>query len=210
MGVSHRNKAETLRYYTILGVRIRRELAKSGLNQAEFMRDFNVAPNTFKTAKDGGVCSGWLQSLLLRELDCSADDLLPVTWTTADVERELEEERRELSRALRECPPPAPPSVQPLADGPKSAVLPRARKVTIVDDIVKPGQTWEWQSPTGKPRVMLVQWIQQGPFHNPQAHGINPQTGKHLQVTLSILRKGHLGARKVAEIDGYVFEKKSA
>lgn len=68
---------------------------------------------------------------------------------------------------------------------------------------VKVGQVWSWEQPDGNRREMLVQRFQNGPGWAKRVVGIHPQSGRPLQVLLSTLERGLLGARLERVIEGY-------
>jgi len=68
---------------------------------------------------------------------------------------------------------------------------------------IAPGQVWQWRTPSGELRTMLVQRITNGPGFVRRAWGINPQTGRKLQVMTSRLARGESGAELVRVIEGY-------
>lgn len=198
MSRQYPHSAEETRLHEILGARIRRLMAERDMSEVDLVKATGLSQGAVNKAKNGDRVSPYTLWRIQTELDASDSEFWPASASAKDLDVELK-------TAPRDAPPPA--VVGPLADGPKSATYSKIRRVTVVDPVVKPGQTWTWKSTTGYERTMFVQWLQKGPFHNTQAHGINPQSGRHLQVSLTILKRGQQEARLLSEVPDFVFEK---
>lgn len=197
MSRQYPHSAEETRLHEIVGARIRRLMAERGINETSLVKMTGLSQGAINKAKLGDRVSPYTLWRIQTELDASDGEFYPVTATNQDLDRELRQ-------APREAPPVA---VQPLADGPKSAVFLTPRPVTVEDDIVKPGQTWTWHRPNGTFVKMFVQWLQKGPGHAVTVRGVVPHTTNRIQIRLSVLRKGQHGAQMLEEIHGFVFER---
>jgi hypothetical protein len=179
--------AEEHRYNAIVGFRIRRAMQERGLLEVDLIRETGLSQGTVQKAKVGGGCSDFVKYKLATALDCSADDLMPVTATEEDLDHET---------ALG----PPVSRLRPPVEGKRQhcRVKPPAGPV-VTDDIVKVGQVWTWMPKGTEWRTMRVAWLQLGPGPDKRVVGFDPKTGRRTTSLLSTFRKGKFGARLVTE-----------